>query len=183
MSNLSYRHKIYITSIILVALALVFFWLVFPRVQKSNAAISGKLFERNKEYQVLLSEQRSFEQGKRDLASFESKPYKPDQLFSRDTSLVNEIKTLEERSSALGLNFVMNVSGTAESAPKVPGTQGSIYNIPYTATVTGSFDNIVTFINYMEHLPFITHTKVLTFTAQSEGGLKATLSANFFIKR
>lgn len=147
-----------------------------------NQARLDLVNQKNLELEVLKKEQLTFEQGKKDLATLTEKPYPPQDLFSKDTKVVKEIKILEDLAKSHSLNFSLTVSGTTKMATKVVGVSGELFFIPYIITVDGAFNNIQKFIEAAEHSSFVTETQQVAITSASEGKARAVLNSVFYLK-
>jgi len=182
MKGFSYKYKIYVLIAAVVMAALVFFGLIYGWVARSNEAVANGLTAKNQEYAEVLAEEQSYELGKKDLVTLQSKQLQPADLFSQDTKVVKEINTLETLAGSLGVKFNLSVSGTVKDAPKVPGVSSTLYTVPYTVTLEGPFDKVINFIETTEHLNFVTQTNALSMGPDDKGGVQATLTSAFFIK-
>ncbi len=182
MKGLTYKYKIYALSAAVGAAALVFFLFIYSWMNSRNQVLSDAVAVKNQEYAEVLAEQQSYELGKKDLVALQSKPLQPGDLFSQDTKVVKEIKTLETLADSLGVDFTLEVSGTIKTAPKLKTATGQLYAVSYTVILEGPFDKVVNFIESTEHLNFVTQTKALSLGVMEEGGVRATLSSEFYIK-
>jgi hypothetical protein len=179
---MKYKSKIYLVTFIFFVIAAIMFLFVFGRLHDRNARLAAQVAAQRQTLEQLLQEQRSFTQGKKDLETLKTKPTQPDDLFSRDTRVVKEIKTLEDLSATYALDMNLQVSGTAKDAQKVKSSTQLLF-VPYSLTVTGPFDKVLAFLDSSEHLSFISPVKTLTLSAQQEGIVKTTLTADFYIKK
>jgi hypothetical protein len=182
MKGFSYKYKIYALVAAVIVAVLIFFLFVYGWMDGRNETVAAAVAAKNQEYAEVQAEEQSYELGKKDLVTLQSKPFQPADLFSQDTKVVKEIKTLETLAGTLGVRFSLNVSGTIKDAPKLPGVSSTLYTVPYTVTLEGPFDKIVNFIETTEHLNFVTQTKALSLGASEGGGTQATLTSEFFIK-
>lgn len=183
MKPLSYKYKIIIASVVFVAFAAGMFGYGYTLLEGRNQRLSDAALESQTQYELLKVEQRSFEQGQKDIATLAQKPVPPEELFSRDTKVVKEIKTLEDIAAQNNVEFALAISGTSKTAVQATGTASEIFVVPYTATITGSFDGIMKYMQKAEHLPFATHMNLVTLTAQEDGDLRAQLNSEFYIKK
>lgn len=182
MSNLNYKTKtiLIIVGFILFAVGMV--WFGFGIIGNKNQATADEIAKKRIELGLLEKEQKSLEQGKKDLAQLASSTYPPENLFSKDTRVVNEIQRLEEASKQAGVELNISVTGTQKTAEKVKGVSSDLITIPYTITLNGSFANELTFMQYMEHMPFITHADDITIIVSSADKTKMLIRSKFFIK-
>ena len=131
----------------------------------------------------LSAERDSYLRAKQDLVELQGKAVQPEDFFSRDVTLVNEIKTLENLGQKLKVALTLSgLSGTVTSAPKAK-TQGEIFVVPYSISVTGDFSDVVAFIETMENLDFVTTLSALNISASSDSKVSASLTANFYLRQ
>ncbi len=183
MKKMTNQVKIIICTVIFVLFTLGTYFYGFDIMAKRNSALADAIAQRNVELEVLLREQKSFEQGKKDLAILEKSDYPPEDLFSSDTKVVKEIQQLESAAQRFGLKLNISVSGTAQNAIKIEKTASSLFAIPYIITLEGSMDNIMMFVQAAEHMPFVSHVKSLSIEAGEEGLSNATITSEFYIKK
>lgn len=183
MKKLNFKFKIFILIGLLVILIGGMFLFGFGIMAGRNQRLTDKLAQKTLELEVLKREQESFEQGKIDLAALDKASYPPEELFSSDTKLVKEIQQLESVAQLYSVGLITSISGTAEAAEKVQGTKGDLFIVPYTLTLTGDFDNVMLFIQAMEHLPFVTKVQQLTISTSGEVGSSTIVAAEFYIKK
>ncbi len=182
MNKYSAKYKIYGLIGTMLVLAGIFFGFVYGWMDRKNEAVATALAVKNQEFAEVFAEQQSYELGKRDLVTLESKPFQPDDLFSEDTKVVKEIKTLETLAQGLELSFTLQVSGSVKTAPKLSNATGQLYTVPYTVILEGPFDKITNYIQTTEHLNFVTSTKAVKIEASDGGQTQATLTSEFYIK-
>lgn len=175
------RTKTYIAIGILGLVFAIAFGYVFPKLNAKNLAAKESLNEKNTELAEFQEEQKSYELGKRDLGGLAEKPIKPEELFSKDTKVVKEVKTLEDLAKSLALESRLTVAGTAKNATKLPKANAQILTIPYTLSVQGKYDKVVNFLDYSEHLNFIMSYRTVTMVAEKDGLVKALFSGDFYI--
>lgn len=176
------------TKIILVVVGFIFFaafmfFFGYGIIGNRNKDAADSIGKRKVELEVLQREQKSFEQGKIDLAELAKSAYPPDELFSRDTKVVKEVQQLEEIAQKYNLDMTLAVTGTADLADKVTGTTSDLYAVPYNITLVGSFSNALMFIQAAERLPFITHGKNISVTVGSEDKSHTVITSEFYIKK
>ena len=176
------RTKIILVIIGFAIFAVFMFWLGYSILGSRTQSIADSITQRRIELGLLQREQKSFEEGKKDLAELNKSAYPPEDLFSRDTKVVKEIQQLESTAQKFGLEMSLSVSGTAESAVKVEGTAGELYAVPYTLTLTGPASNALLFMQSAEHLPFVTHVKDISISSVAEK-THTTISSVFYIKK
>lgn len=148
-----------------------------------NQELTDTIAKRNVDLEVLQREQKSFEQGKKDLAILQKSQYPPDELFSSDTKVVKEIQLMESSAQRYNIDLTINVTGSQQDAMPVAGTSSQLSAIPYTLTLNGPFGNILMFMQSAEHMPFVTHVNNLSLTVSAGDKSRATIGSEFYIKK
>lgn len=179
---MKYKSKIYLVTLIFFGLAAIMFFFGFGRLHTRNVRLSSDVAAQRQTLEKLLQEQHSFEQGKKDIETLKIKSIQPDDLFSQDTRVVKEIKTLEGLSNTYTLDMNLLVSGTAKDAQKVKSSTQLLF-VPYSIEVSGPFDKVLAFLDSAENLSFISPVKTLSISAQKGGVVKTILTADFYIKK
>lgn len=182
MARFTSNQKIYVTIGVWVIMTGFLFWYGFPAFEVSNLVQANGVLAKSKLYQDLQQQQASFQAGKKDLETLSQKSYQPSDFFSQDTSVVKEIETLESLATIQKVQLDLSVTGTKANAVKAP-TVGGIVQIPYTLSLTGTTQNIVSFLESFENLRFITHADHIDISAVKDGQIKVTLSAIFFVQK
>ena len=181
--KLSAKNKIFAILAAWVVAGLVLQFYIYKILDNSNTALVGKIEQQNREVSVLDAERISFEKAQEDLNELSKKELQPEDLFSRDVTLVNEVKYLEELGRSLGLELNLSgLSGTTKNAPKAK-TQGELVVVPYVMNVVGSFSKVVDFIETFENLPFITVLEGLSLSTLGTGEVSVNMRANFYLKK
>ncbi len=183
MPQFNSRIKLFIVIVAFAVFAALMFSYGYGIIENRNQGRLDLVNQKNLEYEVLLKEQKNFEQGKKDIEALNSKAFPPQDLFSKDTKVVKEIRDLEEYANRYDLEMELKVSGTSKTAIKVPGVTSELLLFPYTVTVTGAFNNIMQYIEAVEHATFITQTKAVDFTSLESGLTRAELSSEFYLKK
>jgi hypothetical protein len=183
MTTFSYKYKIIVAGVAFVLFAIGMFVYGYNILDGRNQVLADTATQRQAELEMLRREQRSFEQGKRDLANLAAREVPPEELFSKDTKVVKEIRSLEETAARFGLSFKLAIAGSTKTALVFKGASSELFIIPYTATVEGSYDELHSYLQEAEHLPFVTHTTKLSVTALESGDIRAILSSQFYIKK
>ena len=183
MNRVSAKPKIYLALAIWLIVCFVVFSYVFKFLERANKQTKSKIDQQNKELTVLEAEKESFDKAKEDLSNLSQKDLQPEDFFSKDITLVNEIKTLETLAQNLGVELNLSgISGTTKTAPKAK-TQGDIVIIPYSISLNGQFSKTVDYIESLENLPFITRLTALSINAAASGNVNANLTANFYLRK
>lgn len=179
---MKYKSKINLVVLIFAVISFVMFYFVFGRLHDRNQKLSLEVADQRQTLDQLQQEQKSFEQGKKDIATIKTKSVQPEDLFNSDTHVVKEIKTMEDLSKTYALDMNLQVSGTAKDAQKVK-TSTQLLSVPYSITVTGAFDKVLAFLDSTENLSFISPVQTLSVSAQKGGLVKTTVTAYFYIKK
>lgn len=183
MSKLSYRIKLFIVIIVFAVFAAVMFGFGYTILESRNTTRLDVVNKQHLELEVLQREQKNFEQGKKDLATLDQKTYPPSELFSKDTKVVKEIRTLEELADRYSLDLTLSIAGTSKNAIKAPGVASELFVVPYTVSVEGSFVNILNYIAATEHTSFVTHAQEVQITSMDNAKSRATITSQFYLKK
>ncbi len=176
-----YQNKLVGISVAFLVVAVAFFALLFPYQQQMLASRLLKLQETKKVVQELRQEQTNIQLAKQDLSEMAAKPLQPEDFFSRDTSLVAEIKNIESITSKLELDATLSVSGTSKSGLKISESK-DLVGIPFALTLTGHYADLVRFMEYMENAASLTAVRSLTLGVADSQTVSASLSGSFYIK-
>lgn len=180
---LNARNKIYILITAFIIVCGVLFGYGFNIFQKASESIALRIYEKAKEFKALEAEQRSYEAGKIDLAKLEKMDFKPRDLFSQDTRLVKEIKSLEALADENNLELTVSISGTSAETKKVKESNSNIYLFPYSMTLIGKYSDLIKFTQEVEHASFVTYIDNISIAAIGENSVRAILNASFYIKK
>lgn len=180
MKNLSFKYKIYILLGAWLVIVVAFTAYIFDYVDKKNQAEVEGIVAKKKDLLELQAEQRSYQQGITDLELLSKKEVLPSNFFSSDTSLVNEIKTLENLAEVNNLKITITIGGTANTLPKAK-TSSDLLVAPYSLNLTGNYLSVLNFIRSAENLSFITQFKNVNI--QNSGPeTSASINSVFYIK-
>lgn len=182
MTKLNSRIKLFALIIGFAIFAGFMFGYGYSILENKNQARIDEVNAKSLELEVLRREQQNFEQGKRDLATLDEKTYPPQDLFSKDTRVVKEIRELEALANRYSLDFELQVAGTSATAPKAVGVSANLLQVPYSVTVTGGFNNIIKYIEATEHTTFINQALALTIAAVNDGKTSAVINSQFYLK-
>lgn len=182
MFKLTSRIKLFLVIIAFGIFTGLMFTYGYGILEGRNQALVDTIDKINLELRLLKKEQLTFEQGKKDIATLSQKKFPPQELFSKDTKVVKEITILEGLAKNFNLKFILQVSGTAKTATKVPGVSGDLYLVPYTVTLEGNFNDIQKYIESAEHTSFINQTQSIAVTAIADGKTHAMLYSAFYLK-
>ena len=183
MNVISTKHKIYLALAIWLALVGVMFSYIFPLLGQSNAAQLNTLGDQRKQLGKLQAEQESFQQAQADLLAVAKKPRQPEDFFSKDITLVNEIQALEDLGAKSGVQFALSgVAGTIATVPKAK-TASEIFAVPAVLSISGPFSGVASFIESLENLDFIVNVSGISVTSVGADKIAATLTANFYLHK
>jgi hypothetical protein len=183
MKKISNKIKIIILAVGFIIFAFGMYLFGYSIMANKNQAIADTIAKSNVDLEVLLREQKSFEQGKKDLANLAKSQYPPDELFSSDTKVVKEIQQLESTAQKYSLRLEIKVPGAIKDAKVAPGTSGQLIAVPYIMTLEGSFDNILMFTQALERMQFATHVTSIALKVREDNLTTATYSSEFYIKK
>ncbi len=176
--------KIYVTLAVWALLALGMFVYGFKVVENSNIQSQGKLDALNSELFLLQAERDSFNKAKKDLDTLADRDLQPEDFYSKDTTLVNEIRFFEGLADRVGVKMQLSgPSGTAQSAPKAKSLSGEIISVPLNITVTGPFPKVLEFAQAMENLPFATQVTAFNLSTLSGSEVSASFGGNFYLRK
>lgn len=181
--KLNSKIKIILVLVGFVLFTSAMFWFGYDIIGKRNQEIADSIAKQRVELNLLQREQKSFEEGKKDLAELAKSAYPPEDLFSRDTKVVKEIQQLEAIAQKYDLELTLTVSGTSQTAVKVAGTTAELFAVPYKIILTGKFENTLQFMQATQRLPFITHAMDVSVVATKDDQTRTQISSEFYIKK
>ena len=165
----------------LVSAAMLLYFFKF--LDGSNQKILDSMDGQKKILGSLLAEKRSEELAQKDLEELAKKTLQPGDFFSKDITLVNELKTLESLSSKYNVDMTTSgISGTVSTAAKAK-TITPIVTIPYSISINGNLVSVVKVIETLENLSFITNVSNISISAGDKGKVNASMTANFYLKK
>jgi Tfp pilus assembly protein PilO len=177
------KNKIMLVLALWVAASFAMVGYFFGILSDANQQTLGEITAQRQEMAQLSAERDSYQLAKQDLTQLQAKALQPEDFFSKDVTLVNEIKTLENLGQKLNVDFNLSgLSGTMVSAPKAK-TQSEIFAVPYSINLLGDFSDIVAFIETMENLDFITTLSTLSISSTVDNKVVANLTANFYLRQ
>lgn len=159
------------------------FWFGYDIIGARNHALADSIAKQRVELNLLQREQKSFEEGKKDLAELAKSAYPPEDLFSRDTKVVKEIQQLEAVAQKYDIDLTLTVSGTSQTAVKATGTSAELFAVPYKLILAGTFENTLKFMQVTQRLPFITHAKDISVVSTKDDQTRTQISSEFYIKK
>lgn len=183
MKGMTSKLKIIILAVVFVLFAAGMYIFGYGVMANRNQLLADSIAKSNVELEVLQREQKSFEQGKKDLAILEKSQYPPDDLFSRDTKVVKEIQQLEAAAQKYGLELKIDVSGSVKAALPAKGTVSELFAIPYTITLDGSAESMLLFMQALERMPFVTHANTFSISVTNTEAATGKITSEFYIRK
>ncbi len=182
MKQHSSKNKIILLVILWLCLSVAMFMYFFNILDVSNRALVIANQQKKKEKAQLAAQFESYKQAQGELLQLSKESFQPENFFSRDITLVNEIKTLEGLSEKYNLTMELSgISGTVNTAPKAQ-TVSVLLVIPYSINVKGSLAQVVDFIETLENLSFITNVNNVSVNAADKGSVAASMTADFYLR-
>jgi Tfp pilus assembly protein PilO len=179
--QLTKKQKFAISIAVWLMATLGMFFYCLPIQHKGNLAIIETIKTLSVKEQGLLAEKKSYLQAQKALEDLAKLEIQPENFFSKNITLVKEIKKLERIASELGVEFALSgISGNLQSATKAP-TVSNIFLVPYSIHLEGSLDKLVAYIEHLENLEYITAINSLDVSATNEETVNLNLSANFYV--
>jgi len=183
MKNFSAKNKIAVTALAWLILTAAMFLYFFPIMDGKNQAALDGMAQDRKNLVLLQAQDKSFKQAQADLRELAAKTSQPEDFFSKDIALVNEIKTLEGLAAKYNLKMSLSgVSGTVGALPPA-STATPLAEIPYGITLNGDFYQAVNFIESMENLAFVTNITGLSIGSADKSNVTVSLNANFYLRK
>ncbi len=183
MNALTAKQKIYALAALWLALCAGMYFYFFNILDSKNQELAFGIVGQNKERMMLEAEQESFKQAKADLAMLDQQPVSPNDFFSQDVTLVNEIKALEAAAEQYGVTLTINnLSGTVKTATKAKTLNDMVY-VSATLSIKGSLTGIVQYMEYVENAKFIANVSNMNITAADENKTSAALDIQFYLKK
>ena len=183
MPSLTAKNKIVVIALAWLIASLLNFTYFFGILDASNQQSLKTIAKRKTDLASLQAQAESARQAQQDLLKLAQQPLQPENLFSRDITLVNEIKTLENLRDKFDLEMrLTDISGTINTAPKAK-TITPLAVISYGINLNGSLSRVVDFIETLEHLGFITDVTNVSIGAADRDTVTASLRANFYLRK
>ncbi len=183
MLQMKAKNKIFLALVLWIGLSATIFFYFFDILDQANQKTLNAMAQQRKDLANLKAERESYRLAKEDLDDLAKRAYQPMDFFSKDISLVKEIKTLEALGEQMNVTLQLSgVSGTTATAAKAK-TITPLAVIPYSIYLTGQLEQVVKFIEAVENLSFVTKTDTLSINAGENGNVSAVLAASFYIKK
>jgi Tfp pilus assembly protein PilO len=183
MKKSSAKNKIILVLLAWLILSASMFLYFFKLLDVQNQATLDSMAQERKDLASLQAQDQSYKQAQADLQELAGKPYQPEDFFTSDISLVNEIQTLENLAAKYNLTMqISGIAGTIETLQSA-NTVTPIAMVPYGITLSGDFFQTVNFIESLEHLSFIANPTNISINGADNGNVSASMSANFYLKK
>lgn len=177
-----YQVKIISSIVAFAILALLVFGLGFPWFASKLENSLTAILEQKKTVLELRQEQKNIELAKRDLVDLAKKDRLPEDFFSKDTTLVQDLGLLEAKARELGVEFNLTVSGTIPTAAKAK-TLSELYVIPFTVQLSGSYENLVAYFDFLEHSGSVFTVQTINLGGGGEDRVTANLGGSFYLRK
>lgn len=182
MKNFSAKNKIILLLLAWLVLSALMFFYFFKILDGQSSATLASMAQEKKDLVVLQAEDASYKQAQADIQKLAEQSPQPEDFFSRDIALVNELQTLENLALKYNVKMqISGVSGTVGSLPKA-ATATSLAMIPYSIALNGDFFQVMQFLENYEHLSFITNVTGISINAADKNNVTMSLASNFFLR-
>ncbi len=186
MPKTSYQNKIVGTVSLFAVGALLLFVYGFQWLDSLQASQLELILTQKKNVLELRQQQQNILLAKKDLKQVEDEKIAPDDLFSRDETLVQEISQIESQALKLNLALTLSVAGTVAQASKAQVTS-DLVTIPFSMQVQGSFAHVVQFMDALEHEGFVLTVRSINVTSSSTttdaDAVTSSLAGVFYLRR
>lgn len=186
MSKTSYQNKIVGTVCLFVVGTLLLFAYGFQWLDSLQASQLEQILTQKKSVLELRQQQQNIQLAKKDLKQVSDEKIAPDDLFSTDETLVEEISQIESQASKLNLALTLSVAGTVAQASKAQVTS-DLVTIPFSMQVQGSFGHVVQFMDALEHAGFVLTVRSINVTSTSSASdadaVTSSLAGVFYLRK
>jgi|GEM_PF-2409468 len=175
--------KIYGIIFTWLVITVAVFYFILPRLANSLIALQKSHQSQIAQYNDLQAQIQSLYAMQQDLDQLSKASVKPDDLFTSDVQLVNEIQHIESIAKSTGNDLKISITGTAKDAQPYR-SYSKLYAVPYTISLTGPFPATLAFLHYFENSYFVSPPTAIDISNQlalAQGQVKTTILANFFI--
>lgn len=158
------------------------FSVIYPRVIKGISDLKLTFAAQIAELNELRDHAKSLQEMQASVIKLEEEEIQPDEFFTSDTELVQEIKHIESIATVTNNRLVLNISGTADKAAAYPA-KTALSQIPFTITLRGNFPDAVRFIQEFEQSYFLPPVNGLNITVGEEGVVTTTIVSAFIVQK
>ncbi len=181
MNKTSAKIRVYAALTVWLLLCVSMFGYFFNLLDNSNEQLVFAIQKERKQLAQAQGEEKSYQLASQDLSTVAAAQYQPTDFFSKDVTLVKEIETLENLSTAYNIQMsISGVAGTVETLPSAQ-TKSPLLIVPATVGITGSFSDCIAFLQSVEHLSFITTVTSLNANSASNNQVNMQIGLNFYI--
>lgn len=153
-----------------------------PWLSDLQASKLSAILEQKKTVVELRQEQANIEQAKKDLSELSTKAHVPEEFFSKDITLVDDIRLLEKRANDLGVDLTLTVSGTLNTAVKSKSAS-ELYVVPFSVQLKGVFGNVVAYMDFLEHFGTLFTVRNVSLLGSTGDNVTANLVGNFYLRK
>lgn len=165
--------------IVLLGLAFVY---GFPWLSSLNRAKLEEILASKKVVIELKQEQANVEQAKKDLQDLSSKVRVPEEFFSKDITLVDDLRILEAKAKESAVDMTLSVSGTLNTAVKAK-TASELYSVPFSVQLKGDFKDVVAYMDFLEHFGTLFTVRSVSMLGGTSDVVTANLVGNFYLRK
>ncbi len=152
-------------------------WLSSLQVSKLSAILDQK-----KTVVELRQERANIEQAQKDLNELKNKAHVPEDFFSKDITLVDDIRLLETRANDSGVDLTLTVSGTLNTAIKAKNAS-ELFVVPFSVQLKGPFANVVSYMDFLEHFGTLFTVRNVSLIGATGDNVTANLVGNFYLRK
>lgn len=173
----SYQNKIVGSVTVFAIGTLLLFGYGFQWLDSLQTHELEQILTQKKNVLELRQQQENIQLAKKDLKQVEDEKIAPDDLFSRDETLVKEISQLESKAAQLNLELTLSVAGTIAQAPKAQVTS-DLVTVPYSMQLRGNFGRLVQFLDSLEHQGFVLTVRSVNISSAASSSEPEVVSAS-----
>ncbi len=154
----------------------------FPWLSGLQTSKLSAILEQKKTVVELRQEQANIEQAKKDLTELKSKAHLPEGFFSKDITLVDDIRLLETRANDSGVDLTLTVSGTLSTAVKAKNAS-ELFVVPFSVQLKGPFGNVAAYMDFLEHFGTLFTVRNVSLIGAGADNITANLVGNFYLRK
>ena len=160
-------------------------FLVMPKLGGDILEIQRSKATEYAELEKLRATTRELQRLQEDLDAINQQPVGPEDFFTHDETLVREIQHVEKLAQETGNEIKIDISGTADKALQIQSSS-TLFQVPYTVTLKGRFDNLVRFMDLMENSYFVSPVSGFNIAinpAATDSTITTSIFSSFFIHK
>lgn len=177
-----YQVRIVSSIVGFVLIALLVFGLVLPWFNTALQGSLAKILEQKKTVLELRQEQHNIELAKQDLVEIEKKERLPENFFSKDTTLVTDLGSLEGTARDLRIEFSLSISGTVPVAAKAK-TTSELFLVPFTIQLSGAYADVISYFDFLEHSGTVFTVQTINLGSGDVERVTANLGGSFYLRK